>query len=256
MPDGDPLADLHRHDLQHAFEPGAHSQGVGLAPPQIVERPALGHAGLFGRQLRVGRARADLQAFGLDAMAVGEFLGLDLGNPCDDGRLQAFLGQLLVGFGLDLRAVVQALDIGGLRLLLEQFVVQAHIEAGEIGFGPSQLQLGVEQLLQHALVAQLEDDRVGLDDVGARQRDDALDRGFGGRGDPPDVFGHERARASDLAQHRPALGRVAPGRGGSTVGAAGFNCARPTVTNTPTNRAATPKMMRLTFFFFAIAGER
>ena len=42
----------------------------------------------------------------------------------------------------------------------------------------------------------------------------------------------------------------------STVGAAGFNCARPTVTSTPTSRAATPKMMRLTFFFFAISGER
>ena len=77
---------------------------------------------------------------------------------------------------------------------------------------PSQLQLGVEHLLQHALVAQLEDDRVGLDDVGARQRDDALDRGLGGRSDPPDVLGHERARSADLPEHRTALGRVAPGR--------------------------------------------
>ena len=45
--------------------------------------------------------------------------------------------------------MILALDVGGLRLLFEQFVVQAHLEAGEIGLGAAQLQLGVEQLLQH-----------------------------------------------------------------------------------------------------------
>ena len=78
VPDSDPLADLNRHDLQHAFKTGTHPQGVGLAPPQLVERPALGDPGLLGCQLRIGRARTDPEAFGLDAMAVGQFLGLHL----------------------------------------------------------------------------------------------------------------------------------------------------------------------------------
>ena len=85
VPDGDALADLHRHDLQHAFEPGAHPQGVGLAAPQLVERPALGDPRLLGGQLRIGRARPDPEALGLDAMAVGQFLGLHLRDSREDG---------------------------------------------------------------------------------------------------------------------------------------------------------------------------
>ena len=127
-----------------------------------------------------------------------------------DRRLQALFRELLVGFGVNLRAVELGLDVGGLRLLLEQLVLQPHPEAGEVGFGAAQLQLGVEQLLLHALVAQLQNIGVGFDDGAARQRDDPLDRGFGGRGDPADVFGHQRAGATHLAEHRAPLDGVAP----------------------------------------------
>ena len=108
--------------------------------------------------------------------------------------------------------MILAADVGGVRLLLEQLVVQSHLQAGEVGLRGAQLQLGVHELLLNLLVAELEDDGVGGEDLGARQRDDALYGGVGFRGDPADVFGHERSRPSGLADHLAALDGLAPGR--------------------------------------------
>ena len=72
------LADLDGHDLQHALDAGAHLERVGLAASQLVERPPLCDPRLLGGELRVRRAAANLQTLLLDAMAVGQLVGLDL----------------------------------------------------------------------------------------------------------------------------------------------------------------------------------
>ena len=99
------------------------------------------------------------------------------------------------------------------------------------------------------LVAQLEDDGVGLEDVGARQRDDALHRGVGGAviqrmSSGTSVPGPRTCRSiwPRLTVSRQVVPR-------STVGAAGFSCASPTVTSATTMMAATPKTTRRIFFF-------
>ena len=68
---------------------------------------------------------------------------------------------------------------------------------------------------------QLEDDRVGRD-LRAGAEDDALDASLRLRVDPADVFGHERARAADLAQHRALLHRVDPDDGAIDGGRGGL----------------------------------
>ena len=103
------------------------------------------------------------------------------------------------------------LDVGGGRLLLEQLVLQPHADAGEVGFGGAQQVLRVERLLLHTLVAQLQNLGVRFDD-GAGQREDPLDAPIGGRGDPADVLGHQRAGAAHLAEHRAPLDGVGPHR--------------------------------------------
>ena len=96
-----------------------------------------------------------------------------------------------------------------------------------------------------------------LQDVGARQRDDAIDGGFGGGGDPADVLGHQRAGAADLsAASRRASPTSCQTVARSTVGAAGFSLARTTVTKTTTISVATEKRIRLAFLRFATSGER
>ena len=102
------------------------------------------------------------------------------------------------------------LDVGGVRLLLQQFVVQSDLQAHEICFGGLQVERGVDQRLLHFLVTQFEDHRLGRQNRRARKRHDAIDGGVGARREPADVFRHQRAGPAHLAQHLAALDGVAP----------------------------------------------
>src|SRR5258706_333406 len=52
-PGGHALPDLDRHDLEHALDAGADLQGVRLALAEVIEGFLLGHACLFGLDLRL-----------------------------------------------------------------------------------------------------------------------------------------------------------------------------------------------------------
>jgi hypothetical protein len=94
---------------------------------------------------------------------------------------------------------------------LQVFVACLHAKVFERRFGSLDLQLRVLQLLIELRVDQLENDAVG-GDGSAGEEQDALDPAQRGRGNPSDVFGHERPGPADLVDERTAFDRVDPQR--------------------------------------------
>ena len=159
----DLLADVDRHQLQHAGEPGAHVQLVALPLLQLQHGPRLIDARLLHGDLRAARFGARRQLFLRDVAADRQLFGVELRLPQHQRRDQLILGQRLVHLRLHARLVVVGLDARGGRLLLQEIVLHLHAEIGQRGFGRLQLELGVLHFLFELRVGQLEDHAVGRD---------------------------------------------------------------------------------------------
>ena len=95
--------------------------------------------------------------------------------------------------------------------LRKHVVLEAGVEARELGLGEGQLALGVERLELDVRVHELEQHGLLVDRL-AGVDEDALDASGRDRRDPADAFGNERAAAAHLTQHRAPAHLVDPQR--------------------------------------------
>ena len=176
--------------------------GRGL---QLIDR------GLLGGELRFDRIAGKSEPLGFDRIAIGQFVPFDDRGLVGELGDEAVLDQIVVRLGFHLGLVIFRVDLGGGRFLVEQLALERRAKRGQLGFRALGLEFGIQCGLLEVRAGEFHDQRVGLD-VGAWPNDDLFDPAILGRGDPANVFRHERAESAHLAKHRSALHRVDPDR--------------------------------------------
>ena len=195
--------------MQHAVETGANVQLLALLTLQQHQRAGLIDLGLLDREARGDRLLIGGELLGGDRVSHAKLLRIDLRLFENEIGHELAFGQCLVHLHQHVGLVVFRFDARGCCLLLQIVVLQLHAQIFERGLRGLHLELGFLQFLLELRIAQLEDHALAIY-CGAWTQDDPLDARLRRRGDPADVFGDERADASDLAHERAALDLIDP----------------------------------------------
>src|SRR5271166_4804985 len=197
---------------QHAIIGRAYDQLFHLFLLELVGGLQLFDLNLGCVELRLDGLTADFELlFGkrVASLELGELglrkLGIDFG-------LQAELGQLLISVRLQFGLFHVGFDLLGDGLLRELLRLQLDFEVVKVGFGLLDLPFGVGCVEVHLRIAEDHQDLVGVQS-GAGEKIDFFDARIEGRGNPDEVFHHQRAEAADLAHHWTALDGVDPDGG-------------------------------------------
>ena len=184
---------------EHAGHAGADVQIFDFIHPHSGGGFQLFDRGLLGGELRLDRVARKDEAFFLNRIAIGQFV------PFDDGGLvfeigdEAVLLELVIGLGLHLGLLEFRVHLRGSRFLIEQFALQCRPQSSQFGFGRFFLQLGIARRLLQVGAGELHEQGIRFD-VRAWPNDDLFHPAVLGRGDPANVFRHERAEATHLAR--------------------------------------------------------
>ena len=125
---------------------------------------------------------------------------------------EAVLIEGLIAVGFELGLVVGGFRCRQLRLLIETLILQAHFQVRVSRFGGLHVPLGGHQGSLQFGIGQLQQEGIGSHRC-ARQQNFALHPSVGGSGDTENVFRNQRAQATHIEHHLPALDGVRPNRG-------------------------------------------